>query len=96
MKGSMMHNSLEWIPMKKAIQRFGYYSNNNLNRRLRQLRESGLVLDWGDPPEKYPVSHEATTGKIVLLWASPRAFLIRHDAPKELLNSKRGKRAKMA
>ncbi len=90
----MSKNILNWIPIKDAVEQFGYYSNDNLNRRLRQLRNQGLVIDLGDPPDRYPAGDIPVKGKVSLLWANPRAFLIHKDAPEELLIAKRGKRVK--
>jgi hypothetical protein len=85
----------QWLSSRAAATYFGYSHPENLRQRLRQLRESGYVVDVGNPPEMYSVSHGPTKGKVVLMWANPKTFLVSSDAPRELLNPRRGKRAKV-
>ena len=86
--------TLEWLPLDDAAKRFGYMHPESFRERLRRLRERGLVVDTGRPPAKYEVGESTEEGEIVLMWANPTTALIRSDAPRNLLNPKRGKRAR--
>lgn len=83
----------EWLPLDMAAEIFGY-SLEGLRRRLRQLRQQGNLVDVGKPPADYPVEAKPTKGKVIILWPNPRTALIHRGAPPELLNPKRGKRAR--
>lgn len=89
----MPMDTLEWLPLNAAAAWFGYSYPGSLRRRLRQLRKRGYVIDIGNPPAGYKRNEESESGKVVLMWPNPKTALIRSDAPAELLNSKRGKRA---
>ncbi len=88
----MSKNTLEWLPLDIATERFGYAHKKSLSRRLRQLRQRGFVADIGRPPSPYPVSNSPKKGKVNIMWPNPKTALIRNDAPRDLLNPKRGKR----
>ena len=90
----MLANNLEWLPLDLAATWYGYGHPESFRQRLRQLRQHGDVVDIGKPPKGYDVSESGTKEKIVIMWPNPKTALIRSDAPKELLNPKRGKRTK--
>ncbi|MCA9933375.1 MAG: hypothetical protein KC415_05595 [Anaerolineales bacterium] len=89
-----MANIENWLTVVEAAAHFGYSNPDALTRRLRQLRQQQKVTDTGDIPARYAPGDKKTPDKIVLLWVGKKSFLIRADAPKSLLNSKKGKRAK--
>ena len=84
----------KWLPLEEAATRYGYAHKESLSRRLRQLRKRGHVADIGRPPKKYANSLKPEKGTILLMWPNPTATLIHEDAPTELLDSRRGKRAR--
>lgn len=85
---------ISWWSVREAADILGYTHHISLNNRIRQLRQQGYVVDWGNPPKQYPVSEQPTNGKIILNWLNSQLFVIRSDAPRTLLNAKRGKRRK--
>lgn len=86
----------QWLPLDAAAKHLGYSHPESLRRRLRQLRQRGLVIDLGQPPSGYPVRNNVQKTKaVVVMWANPKTALIRSDVSPELLNPKRGKRAKL-
>lgn len=86
--------NVEWLPLEEAAIRYGYAHKESISRRLRQLRKRGHVADIGRPPAEYANSPMPEKAAIVLMWPNPTATLIHQDAPAELLDSKRGKRAR--
>jgi hypothetical protein len=82
--------STEWLTFKQAAAKFGY-SREGFRDRLRQLRELGYVADIGSAPAEY--AHLKITGQVVVMWANPKAGLVRSDAPANLFNSSHGYRA---
>lgn len=86
--------TIEWLPLEEAANRFGYAHKESISRRLRQLRKRGLVADIGRPPEQYANIPKPENAAIVLMWPNPTAALIHQDAPAKLLDSRRGKRAR--
>lgn len=85
---------IEWLPLEEAANRYGYAHKESISRRLRQLRKLGHVADIGRPPEQYANGPKPEKAAIVLMWPNPTAALIHQEAPAELLDSKRGKRAR--
>lgn len=83
----------KWLPLDIAAKHFGYGHPGSIRRRLRQLREQGLVVDIGNPPSNYPSGGESAEGKVIIFWPNPKTALMRNDAPPDLLIPKRGKRA---
>lgn len=90
----MLTREQEWLPLDVAATWFGYSHPESLRQRLRQLRDRGHVVDIGRPPTSYPVGDANALGKVVLMWPNPKTALLRSDAPADLLNPKRGKRAR--
>ena len=84
----------KWLPLEEAATRYGYAHKESLSRRLRQLRKRGHVADIGNPPRQYANSLKPEKAPILLMWPNPTAALIHEDAPTELLDSRRGKRAR--
>jgi hypothetical protein len=83
--------SIQWLTFRKAADRFGY-SHEGFRDRLRQLRALGYVADIGDPPPAY--ARLRNTGQVVVLWANPKAAMIRADAPADLFDPHHGYRAR--
>ncbi len=54
----MQMQNNEWLPLDLAADHFGYAHKESLRRRLRQLRERGLVCDIGRPPAAYEKSEQ--------------------------------------
>jgi hypothetical protein len=82
--------STQWLTFSQAAEKYGY-SREGFRDRLRQLRELGYVADVGHPPSAY--AKLRNTGQVVVLWANPKAGLIRADAPEELFDASHGYRA---
>ena len=82
--------STEWLTFSQAAAQFGY-SHEGFRDRLRQLRALGYVADIGNPPAEY--AHLKNTGQVVVMWANPKAGLVRADAPTSLFDSSHGYRA---
>jgi transposase-like protein len=78
-----------WISIEEAAEYFGYSHPDSLRRRIRQLREQGKVSDEGNAPKGYKSKSSA---EIQILWANPQAMMLNKNAPKKLLNPKKGKR----
>ena len=89
----MQTQNNEWLPLDLAADRFGYAHKESLRRRLRQLREQGLVLDVGRPPAVYQEAVPKEEAPIMLMWPNPKTALLHRDAPSELLVAKRGRPA---
>ena len=83
----------DWLPLDLAADHFGYAHKESLRRRLRQLRERGLVLDIGRPPNAYQKVETKEEAPITLMWPNPKTALLKRDAPPELLAAKRGRPA---
>ena len=81
----------EWLPLDLAADHFGYAHKESLRRRLRQLRERGLVCDIGRPPAAYEKSEQIEEAPITIMWPNPKTALLNCDAPPELLEAKRGR-----
>ena len=79
----------DWLTFDQAAKKFGYNSKA-LPRRIRQLRELGYVSDIGNPPAEY--AKLKNTGQVVILWANPKAAMIKSDAPEELFKPGAGRR----
>lgn len=88
----MTVNKAQWLPLHVAAQHFGYQHRESLRRRLRQLRQQGLVQDLGWPPEDYSETKYNEAAQMVLMWPNPQTALLRSDAPRSLLQAKRGRR----
>ena len=83
----------EWLPLDMAAKQLGYAHKESLRRRLRQLRERGLVNDIGRPPTSYQNVEHGERAPITLMWPNPRTALLNHDAHSTLLTAKRGRPA---
>ena len=81
----------EWLPLDLAAAQFGYAHKESFRRRLRQLRERGLVRDIGRPPASYEAIQPKKDAPLNVMWPNPRTALLRSDAPVELLVAKRGR-----
>ena len=81
----------DWLPLDLAADHFGYAHKESLRRRLRQLRERGLVHDIGRPPDAYQKAEPKEEAPITLMWPNPRTALLHRDTPPELLAAKRGR-----
>lgn len=82
----------QWISIPQAAKLFGYKQPDSIRRRLRQLRERGLVQDLGNPPQEYAPSNEPRPVRIY--WVNPVTMLLDPTASKDLLIPKPGKRGK--
>ena len=87
----MNFENQEWLPLDLAAEQFGYAHKESLRRRLRQLRERGLVQDIGRPPASYDTTKQKNDAPIVVMWPNPKTALLSSNAPGELLQSKRGR-----
>jgi len=85
----------QWLPLDIAAKEWGY-TTEGLRRRLRQLRTWGYVEDTGRPPHAYGLPPHLQSKRIVLLWPNSQTVLIRSDAPRDLLNSSKGRRRSLA
>ena len=92
----MEEQNQEWLPLDLAAESFGYAHKESLRRRLRQLRERGLVRDIGRPPASYATEARNQDAAITVMWPNPKTALIRSDAPRALLEAKRGRPARSA
>lgn len=79
-----------WLTMKRATDYYGYAHPESLRNRIRQLRDGGLVSDTGNPPKGYAARKGAP---INVLWSNPQSMMLEDNAPADLLNPKRGRRA---
>lgn len=79
--------------MHDAAKHYGYRHEESLRRRLRQLREKGLVRDVGNPPKKYEVCAQLGTDAITIRWVNPTTAMISTNISMKLLNPRRGKRS---
>ena len=84
----------EWLPLDIAARQFGYAHKESLSRRLRQLRERGVVRDLGRPPDAYRDTEPKAEAEITIMWPNPKTALLRNDAPSSLLQSSRGRPTK--
>ena len=89
----MQTKNNEWLPLDIAAEQFGYAHKESLRRRLRQLRERGLVRDFGRPPDPYQNLEKGEEVPITIMWPNPKTALLHRDAPSELLAAKRGRPA---
>ena len=87
----MKAESEEWLPLDVAAEQFGYAHKESLSRRLRQLRNQKLVIDICRPPAGYHNIEPSKSARIVIMWPNPKTALLRSDAPRELLGSRRGR-----
>ena len=83
----------EWLPLDVAAKRLGYAHKESLRRRLRQLRDRGLVNDIGRPPAAYQKGEPNEKAPITLIWPNPKTALLNREAPPTLLTAKRGRPA---
>ena len=90
----MNNENQEWLPLDLAAEYFGYAHKESLRRRLRQLRERGLVRDIGRPPARYATEAQGQDAAITVMWPNPRTALIRSDVPGDILEAKRGRPTK--
>ena len=81
----------EWLPLDIAAKQFGYAHKESLSRRLRQLRERGMVRDIGRPPVAYRDTEPKVDAAITIMWPNPRTAMLRYDASLALLQSNRGR-----
>ena len=81
----------DWLPLDLAADHFCYAHKESLRRRLRQLRERGLVHDIGRPPVAYEEVERKANAPITIMWPNPRTALLHRAAPPELLAAKRGR-----
>ena len=91
LRDEMNDQNQEWLPLDVAAERFGYAHQESLRRRLRQLRERGLVRDIGRPPANYATNEPPQDTAITIMWPNPKTALLRSDAPEDLLAAKRGR-----
>lgn len=77
-----------FVTVAEMAEILGYGSLDGLKRRIRVLRELGLVQDVGKPPEEYKAPEdeeddEADTPVVVIHWLHPRYYLIKQEIPRE-------------
>ena len=77
----MRKQNNEWLPLDVAAEQFGYAHKESLRRRLRQLRERGLVRDFGRPPAAYQKVEQREEVPITLMWPNPKTALLHREAP---------------
>ena len=80
-----------WLTLDIAAKQFGFAHKESLSRRLRQLRERGMVRDIGRPPMPYRDTEQQEDAAITIVWPNPKTALLRNDAPQELLVASRGR-----
>jgi hypothetical protein len=90
----MFGENYSWLPFDDAAKKYGYSHVESLRRRIRDLREQGLVVDIGKPPLPYKLGNNEAQNMIIIYWPNHNTALIRSDAPSALLNPKLGKRAR--
>ena len=90
----MKTDTEEWLPLDIAARQFSYAHKESLSRRLRQLRERGVVRDIGRPPASYRDTEPTAEAEITIMWPNPKTALLRNDAPWSLLRSSRGRPTK--
>ena len=90
----MKTDTEEWLPLDIAARQFSYSHKESLSRRLRQLRERGVVRDIGRPPVAYRDTVPKADAEITIMWPNPKTALLRNDGPSSLLQSSRGRPTK--